>query len=98
MPGDSSPRAKSAGTATSISKVGPDVDGDVKLAKAVRALAPDCFLWADANGGYDTATALAAAPKLRDAGVNVLEQPVPPNRLERTRRPEEARRSADHPG
>ena len=62
-------------------KVGPEVDGDVKLAKAVRALAPDSFLWADANGGYDTATALAAAPKLRDAGVNVLEQPVPPNRL-----------------
>ncbi len=62
-------------------KVGPDVNSDVKLAKAVRALAPNSFLWADANGGYDTATALAAAPKLRDAGVNVLEQPVAPNRL-----------------
>jgi L-alanine-DL-glutamate epimerase-like enolase superfamily enzyme len=42
---------------------------------------PDCFLWADANGGYDVATALEAAPKLRDAGVNVLEQPVGHNRL-----------------
>ena len=62
-------------------KVSPDVEFDVALAKKVRRLAPDCFLWADANGGYDTATALAAAPRLRDAGVNVLEQPVAANRL-----------------
>jgi L-alanine-DL-glutamate epimerase-like enolase superfamily enzyme len=62
-------------------KVSPDPAFDVALAKEVRRLAPDCFLWADANGGYDTETALATAPKLRDAGVNVLEQPVPPNRL-----------------
>jgi len=62
-------------------KVAPDPKFDVELAKRVRALAPDSFLWADANGGYDTATALAAAPKLADAGVNVLEQPVAANRL-----------------
>jgi L-alanine-DL-glutamate epimerase-like enolase superfamily enzyme len=62
-------------------KVGPDVTFDVALAKEVRRLAPECFLWADANGGYDTDAALTAAPKLRDAGVNVLEQPVAPNRL-----------------
>jgi L-alanine-DL-glutamate epimerase-like enolase superfamily enzyme len=62
-------------------KVAPDVKFDLALAKEVRGLAPDCFLWADANGGYDTDTALTVAPKLRDAGVNVLEQPVPPNRL-----------------
>ncbi len=62
-------------------KLAPDPSFDVALAKEVRRLAPDCFLWADANGGYDTATALAAAPKLREAGVDVLEQPVPPNRL-----------------
>jgi hypothetical protein len=47
----------------------------------VRKLAPGAFLWADANGGYDLATALAAAPKLAKAGVNVLEQPVAANRL-----------------
>jgi L-alanine-DL-glutamate epimerase-like enolase superfamily enzyme len=47
----------------------------------VRRLAPDCFLWADANGGYDAATAMAIAPKLADAGVDILEQPVPANRL-----------------
>jgi L-alanine-DL-glutamate epimerase-like enolase superfamily enzyme len=62
-------------------KVAPDPVFDVALAKEVRRLAPECFLWADANGGYDEATALATAPKLRDAGVNVLEQPAPPNRL-----------------
>lgn len=62
-------------------KVAPDPKFDVEMAKIVRKNAPDCFLWADANGGYDVDTALAVAPKLRDAGVNVLEQPVPSNRL-----------------
>jgi L-alanine-DL-glutamate epimerase-like enolase superfamily enzyme len=62
-------------------KVAPDPKFDVELAKTVRRLAPDCFLWADANGGYDTPTALAVIPKLKDAGVDVLEQPVPSNRL-----------------
>jgi L-alanine-DL-glutamate epimerase-like enolase superfamily enzyme len=62
-------------------KVAPDVKFDVELASTVRRLAPDCFLWADANGGYDTETALIAAPRLKDAGVNVLEQPVAANRL-----------------
>lgn len=62
-------------------KVAPDPKFDVQMAKIVRKLVPDCFLWADANGGYDLATALEAAPKLRDAGVNVLEEPVAHNRL-----------------
>ncbi len=62
-------------------KVAPDPKFDIAMAKEVRRHAPDCFLWADANGGYDTATALAAAPKLKEAGVDVLEQPVPANRL-----------------
>ncbi len=62
-------------------KVAPDAKFDVELAKRVRKFAPECFLWADANGGYDLATALDALPKLRDAGVDVMEQPLPPNRL-----------------
>lgn len=62
-------------------KVAPDPDFDVELCRRVRRLAPECFLWADANGGYDLATALAVAPKLAEAGVNVLEQPLPANRL-----------------
>lgn len=60
-------------------KVAPDPAFDVELARLTRKHAPDAFLWADANGGYDTATALAVAPKLKDAGVNVFEQPVPAN-------------------
>ena len=62
-------------------KVSPDVKFDVQMCRQVKRLVPDGFLWADANGGYDPATALEAAPKLAQAGVAVLEQPVRPNRL-----------------
>lgn len=62
-------------------KVAPDPKFDVALARLVRRLVPDGFLWADANGGYDPATALDAAPKLADAGVDVLEAPLRPNRI-----------------
>ena len=62
-------------------KVAPDAKYDVELCRRVRRLAPKCFLWADANGGYDLPSALEAAPKLAEAGVNVLEQPLPANRL-----------------
>ena len=44
-------------------------------------LAPKAHLWVDANGQYDLATALEAAPKLADAGVDVLEAPLRPNRI-----------------
>jgi len=60
-------------------KVAPDPKFDVALTKEVRRLAPDTFLWADANGGYDPATALEAAPLLAKAGVDVLEAPLRPN-------------------
>lgn len=62
-------------------KVAPDPATDLELARKVKRLVPDGFLWADANGGYDEATALQAAPKLADAGVAVLEQPLPANQL-----------------
>jgi L-alanine-DL-glutamate epimerase-like enolase superfamily enzyme len=62
-------------------KVAPDPDFDVELAREVRHLAPKTFLWADANGGYEPDTALRAAPKLADAGVDVLEAPLRPNRI-----------------
>ena len=62
-------------------KVAPDPEFDVALARLVRQRAPEGFLWADANGGYDPATALKAAPKLADAGVDVLEAPLRPNRI-----------------
>ncbi len=62
-------------------KVAPDPDFDVRLAREVRRLAPESFLWADANGGYMPESALIAAPRLADAGVDVLEAPLRPNRI-----------------
>jgi muconate cycloisomerase len=62
-------------------KIAPDPEFDVALAKEVRKLSPESFLWADANGGYDVETALKAAPGLADAGVDVLEAPLRPNRI-----------------
>lgn len=56
-------------------------DYDVALARHVRAFAPDGFLWADANTGYTPEEALAVAPRLRDAGVDVLESPLPPTQI-----------------
>jgi len=62
-------------------KVAPDPEFDAALARRVKELVPDGFLWADANGGYDPAAALEAARRLADAGVDVLEAPIRPNEL-----------------
>lgn len=62
-------------------KIAPDADFDVAVCRRIREVAPEGFLWADANGGYDPAAALAAAPRLADAGVDVLEAPLRPNRI-----------------
>ncbi|MBI4601867.1 MAG: mandelate racemase [Planctomycetes bacterium] len=67
-------------------KVAPDLDFDLALCRRVKERVPQGFLWADANGGYDLETALAAAPKLAGVGVAVLEQPLPSNRIEGYRR------------
>lgn len=56
-------------------------DYDLELARKVRAFAPGGFLWADANTGYTPEQALAIAPKLRAAGVDVLESPLPPTQI-----------------
>ncbi len=62
-------------------KVAPDPKVDLELCRMVKRLVPDGFLWADANGGYDEATALEVLPKLAKIGVPVIEQPLPANRL-----------------
>lgn len=62
-------------------KVAPDPSFDWELCRLVRQLAGDAFLWADANGGYDEATALAMAPRLAELQLAALEQPLPANRL-----------------
>ena len=54
---------------------------DLELARKVRQYAPDGFLWADANTGYATDTAVEVIPKLADAGVDVLESPLPPTHI-----------------
>lgn len=74
-------RGRARGYAHFNVKVAPDPDTDLALCRMVKELAPDGFLWADANGGYDLETALAVAPKLADLGVPVLEQPLPINRI-----------------
>jgi L-alanine-DL-glutamate epimerase-like enolase superfamily enzyme len=54
---------------------------DLELAHKVRAFAPDSFLWADANTGYSLETALEMSSKLAEAGVDVLESPLPPTQI-----------------
>jgi L-alanine-DL-glutamate epimerase-like enolase superfamily enzyme len=62
-------------------KLGPDPRFDLELTKIVRSMAPQGFLWGDANGSYDVAQALWVAPRLSELGMNVFEQPLPANRL-----------------
>jgi L-alanine-DL-glutamate epimerase-like enolase superfamily enzyme len=64
-------------------KVGPPQTPqyDRDLVRKVRELAPDGFLWADANTTYTLDAALATAPQLADAGFAALESPLPPNRI-----------------
>jgi muconate cycloisomerase len=64
-----------------IIKVAPDPKFDVQVARLVRKRLPKSFLWADANCGYDLQSALEAAPKLADLGVDVLEAPLRPNQI-----------------
>lgn len=62
-------------------KIGPPQtpEYDIELCKRVRQLAPDGFLWPDANCGYDLETARRLLPKFADAGCAALESPLPPN-------------------
>lgn len=62
-------------------KVAPDVGFDLELCRLVRRLAPDAFVWADANGGYNLHDALNIAPRLAELGIAALEQPLPTNQL-----------------
>jgi L-alanine-DL-glutamate epimerase-like enolase superfamily enzyme len=55
---------------------------DPEVAGAVReAAGPEAFVWADANQGYGLSQAREAAPRLAAAGVDVLEQPLPADRM-----------------
>jgi L-alanine-DL-glutamate epimerase-like enolase superfamily enzyme len=60
-------------------KVGSDPKKDLEILRVVKEAAPDAFLWADANQGYDAATAAVQVRAMEALGVDVLEQPVPAN-------------------
>ena len=56
---------------------------DVALAQAVRQAAGSAaFIWADANQGFQLHEARAVARGFAEAGVNVLEQPLPADQLQ----------------
>ena len=59
-------------------KGGQDPAKDLELVRAVRAAIPaDAELCLDANEGYDAATALPYLAKMGEAGLTLLEQPLP---------------------
>jgi L-alanine-DL-glutamate epimerase-like enolase superfamily enzyme len=59
-------------------KGGQDPAKDLELIRAVRAAIPaDAELCLDANEGYDAATALPYLAKMGEAGLTLLEQPLP---------------------
>jgi L-alanine-DL-glutamate epimerase-like enolase superfamily enzyme len=68
---------------------------DLDVAGSVReAAGPEAFVWADANQGYRLHQARAAASRLSQAGVDVLEQPLPADHMHLMR---ELRRSVEIP-
>jgi muconate cycloisomerase len=58
-------------------KIGHGAALDLDLLRAVRAGAPDAYLWADANQAYDLSAAIALARRLAEVDVDCLEQPLP---------------------
>jgi len=59
-------------------KGGEDPARDIELVRAVlAALPPGAELCLDANEGYDAATALPVLAKMADAGLALVEQPLP---------------------
>lgn len=81
--------ARAEGFAHFNFKVGVEPAEDGAVAAAVReAAGEDAFLWADANQGCTLPVALALVEPLRDARVDLFEQPFPadrPHLLERLR-------------
>ncbi|WOI60526.1 mandelate racemase/muconate lactonizing enzyme family protein [Streptomyces fradiae] len=59
-------------------KGGADPDRDVELVRGVRAAVPEgTELSLDANEGYDPSTAARTVARLGDAGLDLVEQPLP---------------------
>jgi L-Ala-D/L-Glu epimerase len=67
-------------------KVGKEPDADLARVEHARELAgPDAFIGVDANGGWSRDTALNIVPRLAEADVAFVEQPVDPSDLEAMR-------------
>lgn len=60
-------------------KIGMDPSLDLELLRAVKSVAGDAFLWADANQAYTVDDAVERSRDMAKIGVHVLEQPVPAN-------------------
>lgn len=62
-------------------KIGMNPSHDAEILKAVKSAIGDRYLWADSNQAYDFPTALQLARQMEKIGAQVLEQPLPCNRL-----------------
>ena len=60
-------------------KIGMEPSLDLELIRAVKRVAGDCFLWADANQAYGVKLAVERSRDMAEIGVHVLEQPLPAN-------------------
>ena len=77
---DSLHEAEERGYLSCNVKVGGAKAWDLELCDLVKRAFPDGFLWADANGGFPPHEAHQRMHALVDAGVDLLEQPVAPDR------------------
>ena len=71
--------AVSAGYTGFKVKIGMEPSLDLELIRAVKRVAGDCFLWADANQAYGVKLAVERSRDMAEIGVHVLEQPLPAN-------------------
>lgn len=61
-------------------KLDGDVEKDKERVRAVRRLRPDVWIGVDANQGYSPETLTAVMPTFVEAGVKLVEQPLPRGR------------------
>ncbi len=66
-----------------ILKVKLTTDTDLSLIDEIRSIGgPSLRIWVDANQAFEPEQAVAAASRLRNAGVTILEQPLPVGRID----------------
>ncbi len=60
-------------------KIGLYPQRDLDILRAVKEVVGDSYLWADANQAWTVEDTLRQAERMKDIGVDVLEQPIPAN-------------------